>query len=374
MQTSEESDDIPCLTKENVLQNNENSTDTTKIRYPGLLSKRIFERIGSDMFLIGATPSLIRMQQFCEIARHYGFQSSIDFAKSLILSTESEVKKKLFEFYKAKEPCITETSSFKSIYSEKSSMIEADTNNITTGNPTNSRYRQERVRRKRLIYNEEWAFEPDLDLCSDALGENLASKKDLFSRVEKKSRDRKFISGIKRSLTYSTHPRGNFSGGHKTSLGDSNNSAKPQFFKDVAEETEIEIGEGSDCERPSNNEQGEWEKDPSNREMSSEVTNLEHSDGILHEMMFNPLCNDSYVPSKTKNCLLENCNINGNPSNRRSSFSILDELMGSSVAVEPTAKNNKEMTTNYSDKSSDSIDSQDEDSHHSASVLDELMG
>ena len=375
MQTSEESDDIPCLTKENALQNNERSTNATKTKQPGLLSKRVFERIGSDMFLIGATPSLIRKQQFCEIARHYGFESSLDFAKSLILSTENEVKKKLFEFYKAKEPNIIETRSFKSIYSERSSMIEANTSNITSGDATKSRYRQKRDRRKRQISKEEWLFEPDLDLCSGTLSEKLAGKKDLFSRVEKKSKDIKRIPGIKQSLTYSSHARGKFSRGYKAPFGDSNNSAKPQCFEDVVEETEIELGEEEDYEKPLSNEQVEWEKDSSNdRGLLSELADLEHSDGILDEMMFNPVCNSSFVSSKTNNWSHENFDINDHTSNSRSSFSILDELMDSSVAVELTARKDREMTINFSDKPLDAIKSQDEDSQHSASVLDELMG
>eukprot|EP00112_Aurelia_sp_Birch-Aquarium-sp1_P010547 Seg2248.2 transcript_id=Seg2248.2/GoldUCD/mRNA.D3Y31 product="DNA excision repair protein ERCC-6-like 2" protein_id=Seg2248.2/GoldUCD/D3Y31 len=118
--SSEESDDIPCTGREAKRAADISATISArnkKLNTPASFSKRVFERIGNDMFLIGETPPAIRRKQFEEIAKENGFKTSLEFARNVVEWSEDKVVKKLAEFYKKKEPSVVEIASFSSIYS-----------------------------------------------------------------------------------------------------------------------------------------------------------------------------------------------------------------------------------------------------------------
>ncbi len=140
-QSSDESDDIPCTSthQEENKRNPEKEFDATSPR------KRIFERVGSDMFLIGETPSAIRRSQFSEIALDAGFESSLDFAKDVLLWSKEQVAETILSFYKNKEPGIECVPSFANVYKTSTDAHESSTKK-TTKSPTNAKRRAKTAR------------------------------------------------------------------------------------------------------------------------------------------------------------------------------------------------------------------------------------
>ena len=329
------------------------------------------------MFLIGATPPLIRRQQFESIARHYGFDSSLEFARSLVMSTQDQVREKLFEFYKANEPNIVETSSFKSIYGARNSGAEPVKGNddLNAGSVTNSEFNHKSFRSKRNSYKNQWVFEEDLDLASGVSIEDVGGKKDLLSKVKNRFENKELLCGIERCLSStienvrsSVKSRSNVISVCEDSSDCANNCA--------VKATEVEIEEQGNYEETVKNEKRRTKEEKHNeiddKELLSEGDSVESSEGMLDELMFNPVYSPVDRPNEAVDNSAEKHRVGS--SDNHTAFSILDELMNDTVAVEPADSNDKGQMTNPNGKSSGSMAFQDSDSQRSISVLDELMG
>ena len=372
---SEESDDIPCLAKKDGVKTIENVNDAPDSSF---LNKRIFERIGSNMFLIGAMPPLLRKQQFPDIARHFGYESSLEFARTVVESTENEVRGKLFEFYKAIEPCIAEASSFQSIYAEKSARFgSVSENNVNFGVTLSARHRSTRLKNQRNLRRNQWIFEPDLEISSDVSGENLAGRRDLPSNIEDLARGDNVFSGVKRNLACNFEKASDtFNSKRKVSSAMQNQShsfgnyVNSCCLKNATQLTDTDKEERRQCKESSGREEVKLEANSSDEEHDKEFLS-EDSDDVLHGMMFSPVCS---TPSKTKGCSVEKSTFSDRILDDRISSSILDELMDNNVKVELTASGRNEVALNFTSKSSKNVDFQDDASQQSTSALDELMG
>ena len=344
---------------------------------PSLLSKRIFERIGSDMFLIGAMPPLLRRQQFPDIARHFGFESSLNFARTLVELTENEVREKLFEFYKASEPCISEASSFQSIYGDRSSRFKrVSKNNVSAGVTLSARHKSTRF--KRNMRRDHWIFEPDLELSADVPSENLAGRRDLSSNIEHGARH--LFSGVKRNLACNfekasdtSNTKSKVSRDMQNQSHSFGNSVKSSCLKNLAHHSEHDEEERRKCKEFTGREEVKLEANSCDEEHDKEFLS-EKGDDVLHGMMFSPVCSTFSSPSKAKGCIVEKSTISDRLPDDRISSSILDELMDNNVTVELTASKKDESARNFASKSSKDIDFEDGASQQSISALDELMG
>lgn len=82
-------------------------------------SMKVFERVGSNMFIIGCTPPAIQAEHFKAIALRSGFDDVIAFAKYVESCTPQNRNKLLKKFYAEREPSVTQLSIFNQIYDTK---------------------------------------------------------------------------------------------------------------------------------------------------------------------------------------------------------------------------------------------------------------
>ena len=356
------------------------------------------------MFLIGATPSLIRKKQFGEIASYYGFESSKDFAEVLMQSSEKEIKGKLYEFYKANEPQIVESSVFKSIFCASSSRREAKISEIrSTGCAAGIRSGKSSVRTGERNFRKgrygrgdkghrktKRGFDLDLDSTKDMI--NVHGKDSSFEK-QSKSQKEMGCSKVKASClrdytSVSARPKCEASYDndiYSSSEAGSDIEAMAQESRDFVEETQIDMQGGhANLKVALGNKHTESNQGKDTVVVDKEDwTCLESSDDILHDMMFNAASSSlgaAKASTKTDDVLIQDCTEQGNDftPESRSSSSILDELMGKSYCTQSMIETKKESNNTRAGElrscSETCVDYSDKDSQNSVSVLDELIG
>ena len=410
-QSSEESDDIPCTGREAKQTADIIATKSARNKQkntPTSLSKRVFERIGNDMFLIGETPPAIRRKQFEEIAKENGFETSLEFARKVVEWSEDKVVKNLAEFYKKKEPSVVEIASFGSIFStmklhEKSSL------NLLEENFEG----YDSVKGKRRKMTKKKTFNGTSLLSSKK--EDTRTRQPQFRKniLLKRRRTQTRVRYMPESSRSSSDTEGksdeSLSCDEKRTLPPKRTARPhsrkiiervPKFFetcelseaKDVIEETQMDefdygSGESDDCGRTSESHRAsknDFEQHSKSTISPVKCLGIDDSDSeeILEFMMFG----SSKSPAKSKvndtnflsisNTRKErdveidvHANSGTEIDNLNESFSILDELMdkGAASTVVSSEAKLREVEMNIAPM-------EFSESQNSSSVLDELMG
>ncbi|XP_057299784.1 DNA excision repair protein ERCC-6-like 2 isoform X1 [Hydractinia symbiolongicarpus] len=120
-QDIEESDESQNIHSQASLHNQQDAPNTTK---QPVTSSGIFERVGTDMFIIGSTPPAIQKMQFNQMAQEHGFNSVKEFASHVLNSDSREWKKMLMAFYVKRNPEVKSVSSFDQIFDHSKKKLQ----------------------------------------------------------------------------------------------------------------------------------------------------------------------------------------------------------------------------------------------------------
>ena len=408
-QSSEESDDIPCTGREAKQTADMSATKSArngKTNTPASLSKRVFERIGNDMFLIGETPPAIRRKQFEEIAKENGFETSLEFARKVVEWPEDKVVKNLAEFYKKKEPSVVEIFSFGSVFSTTKlhengslNLLEENFEGYDSVKGKRKRTAKKKASNRTSLFSSKKEDTRQLQFPKSRslkrrsrqtrvryMPESSGSSSD----TEGKS-DESLSCGENRTLppkrTARSHSRKIAERGPKL-FG----TCKHSEVKEVIEETQIDeltrgLGESDECGRtPENHWASKHDFEQHSKSILSPVkfhgTDDSDSEEILELMMFGSSkspakskVNDtsfSSIADTRKHRDIEidvRSNSGTEIENHNESFSILDELMdkGATSTVVSSETKLREVEMNIAPMELS-------ESQNSSSVLDELMG
>lgn len=356
---------------------------------------------------------MIRKQQFNEITQHYGFESSLDFARNLIEMTDSERQAKLCDFYKAKEPSIVNSSAFRRIYCTRSTTRESLTVNFSKVASTKAlqslnrgsckpkrirdrmKWRRGRlsVKKNEKVNDSCLLIDPQFRDFSDHV--DKASSADMYGTMDGTATGNHGVSRrrsrVKEGVTIESRYDSNI-----CNVSKSSSELEPHFDEKVSSlaslgsvgETQLAMHEpvqvsSSTAQKVLRRFSNEPEHDAS----AGDQMFADSSDGVLHDMMFGPVpfrpCSNEPAQILTKSDDVQvrdsTAPVNDYSPENSPSFSILDELMDKGSTAVSQCKRVSIRTEDLTNASSPLIDDEkitgfcENETQDSPSVLDELM-
>ena len=108
-------------------------TESNKVKSQSILVKPnmrmrggTFERIDSNMYIIGSTPRAVKDQHFQQMAKIEGYSNIKDFASYILTCSPSKWKNILKSFYISTEPDVRKISTFSKIYDVENKILKLD--------------------------------------------------------------------------------------------------------------------------------------------------------------------------------------------------------------------------------------------------------
>ena len=107
-------------------ESNKNKSQSISVKPTMHIHGGIFERIDSNMYIIGSTPRTVKDRQFQQMAEMKGYSNIKDFASYILASNPSEWKNILKNYYIVTEPECKKIPTFSKIYNVGNKILRQD--------------------------------------------------------------------------------------------------------------------------------------------------------------------------------------------------------------------------------------------------------